>query len=37
MFKNPKSEFPQNELITEKGIDKFFKDSKEFVLNHIKF
>ena len=35
--KNPKSEFPQNELITEKGIDKFFKDSKEFVLNHIKF
>ena len=22
---------------TEKGIDKFFKDSKEFVLNHIKF
>ena len=36
-YKNPKSEFPQNELITEKGIDKFFKDSKEFVLNHIKF
>ena len=36
-YKNPKSEFPQNELITEKGIDKFFKDSKKFVLNHIKF
>ncbi|ETJ39010.1 hypothetical protein Q604_UNBC06997G0002, partial [human gut metagenome] len=30
-----KSEFPQNELITEKGIDKFFKNSREFVLKHI--
>ena len=34
-YKNPKSEFPQNELITEEGMDKFFKDSREFVLNHI--
>ncbi len=35
-YKNPKSEFPKNELLTEEDMNKFFKDSLDFVLKHIK-
>ncbi|MDY5212392.1 hypothetical protein [Intestinibacter sp.] len=35
-YKNQKLAFPKNELMTKEDINKFFKDSKEFVLKHIK-
>lgn len=34
-YKNKKIYFPENELITEENLDKFFIDSRRFVLEHI--
>lgn len=34
-YKNPKSKFPQNELLSKEDLNNFFKGSTNFVLNHI--
>ena len=39
IYENYKSQiptFPKNELFTEESLNKFFDDSKKFVLRHIK-